>query len=192
MSFFLRALFLVSSSPYASTPTLGNRPLCLGKLMGTKSDVWVVASESCAFGPIGADFVREVSCNRGRFQLGVSHTREEKGITFFRSSCLGLTLPPDQPRRNCENRRQWSKLHRYSGEDLPARRPRSPRGCRCAWWRSGACVTCTCCGGGRGSKAHLCIFPAVLCIVRRRADPRLPSLRRSAYLNMSTFPGQIR
>lgn len=40
---------------------LGNRPLSLGRLMGTEQDVWVVASETCAFTPIGADFVREVS-----------------------------------------------------------------------------------------------------------------------------------
>ena len=35
---------------------LGVRPLCLGRLQ----DAWIMASESCAFDIIGADFVREV------------------------------------------------------------------------------------------------------------------------------------
>lgn len=34
----------------------GNRPLCLGKV----DDAWVVASETCAFDIIGADYVRDV------------------------------------------------------------------------------------------------------------------------------------
>jgi amidophosphoribosyltransferase len=36
---------------------LGLHPLCIGRL---GDDGWVMASESCAFGPIGAQFVREV------------------------------------------------------------------------------------------------------------------------------------
>ncbi len=36
----------------------GLRPLCLGRL--TDGEGWVVASETCALGPVGAEFVREV------------------------------------------------------------------------------------------------------------------------------------
>jgi len=35
---------------------LGFRPLCLGRL----GDGWVVASESCALGPLGAQFIRQI------------------------------------------------------------------------------------------------------------------------------------
>lgn len=39
----------------------GLRPLCLGKLRDCQDgDCWVVASETCALGPVGADFVREI------------------------------------------------------------------------------------------------------------------------------------
>ena len=39
----------------------GLRPLCLGKLRDCQNgDCWVVASETCALGPVGADFVREI------------------------------------------------------------------------------------------------------------------------------------
>ncbi len=41
---------------YAARDPWGFRPLCLGRLNGG----WVVASESCALGTIGAEFVREV------------------------------------------------------------------------------------------------------------------------------------
>ena len=36
----------------------GLRPLCLGKL--NDGEGWVVASETCALGPVGAEFVREI------------------------------------------------------------------------------------------------------------------------------------
>ena len=36
----------------------GLRPLCLGKL--TDGEGWVLASETCALGPVGAQFVREI------------------------------------------------------------------------------------------------------------------------------------
>ena len=39
----------------------GLRPLCLGRLRDCQSDdCWVVASETCALGPVGAEFVREI------------------------------------------------------------------------------------------------------------------------------------
>ncbi len=39
----------------------GLRPLCLGRLRDCEDgDCWVVASETCALGPVGADFVREI------------------------------------------------------------------------------------------------------------------------------------
>ncbi|MFC1914114.1 amidophosphoribosyltransferase [Chloroflexota bacterium] len=41
---------------FAMRDPFGVRPLCLGKLDGG----WVIASETCALGHIGADFVREV------------------------------------------------------------------------------------------------------------------------------------
>ncbi len=48
---------LTRAAVYAVRDRWGFRPLCLGKL---NSSGWVFASESCAFGPIGADFVREL------------------------------------------------------------------------------------------------------------------------------------
>jgi len=48
---------LTSDGVYAVRDPLGFRPLCLGSLDGKG---WVVASESCALGTIGATFLREV------------------------------------------------------------------------------------------------------------------------------------
>ncbi len=48
---------LTRDAVYAVRDRWGFRPLCLGKLNGTG---WVFASESCAFGPIGAELVREL------------------------------------------------------------------------------------------------------------------------------------
>ncbi|MEZ4465273.1 MAG: hypothetical protein R3F43_12490 [bacterium] len=53
---------LAGEALYALRDPLGLRPLCLGELVGGQGEVvgHVVASESAAFGPIGARFVREV------------------------------------------------------------------------------------------------------------------------------------
>jgi amidophosphoribosyltransferase len=51
---------MCNGAVYAVRDPFGNRPLCIGKLINTKRDVWVVASETCAFFPIGAELVREV------------------------------------------------------------------------------------------------------------------------------------
>jgi amidophosphoribosyltransferase len=48
---------LTRDALFAVRDPLGLHPLCLGRL---REGGWVVASESCAFGPIGADFVRDV------------------------------------------------------------------------------------------------------------------------------------
>lgn len=48
---------LTRNGLYGVRDPLGMRPLCLGKL---GDDGWVLASESCALGTIGADFVRDV------------------------------------------------------------------------------------------------------------------------------------
>lgn len=50
----------------------GFRPLCLGKL----KDSWVVASETCAFDLIGAEFIREI-------EPGELVVLNEKGITSY-------------------------------------------------------------------------------------------------------------
>jgi amidophosphoribosyltransferase len=48
---------LTRDALFAVRDPLGLHPLCLGRL---REGGWVVASESCAFGPIGADFVRDI------------------------------------------------------------------------------------------------------------------------------------
>ncbi|RMG76773.1 MAG: amidophosphoribosyltransferase [Chloroflexi bacterium] len=48
---------LTRNALYGVRDPLGMRPLCLGKLDG---DGWVLASESCALGTIGATYVREI------------------------------------------------------------------------------------------------------------------------------------
>ncbi|MFT7579741.1 MAG: amidophosphoribosyltransferase [Myxococcota bacterium] len=54
-------VILTQGAVYAVRDPLGLRPLCLGQLEGDAGRGWVVASESCAFGTIGARFVREVA-----------------------------------------------------------------------------------------------------------------------------------
>ncbi|CAK9291662.1 unnamed protein product [Gordionus sp. m RMFG-2023] len=64
-------LLLHEHSIWAVRDPFGNRPLCIGKiddeLDANKNDIskhkplsWVIASESCSFGPIGAKYYREV------------------------------------------------------------------------------------------------------------------------------------
>ncbi len=55
----------------------GVRPLCLGSINGG----WVIASESCALGHIGADFIREVEPGEivSITENGVNSYREEVG-----------------------------------------------------------------------------------------------------------------
>lgn len=48
---------LTRDAIYAVRDPWGFRPLCIGKMNG---DGWVTASESCALGTVGAEFVREV------------------------------------------------------------------------------------------------------------------------------------
>ncbi|KAF2357249.1 Amidophosphoribosyltransferase [Trinorchestia longiramus] len=51
---------------YAVRDPLGNRPLCVGELRSNESDAeskplgWLVSSESCAFLPVGARYLREI------------------------------------------------------------------------------------------------------------------------------------
>lgn len=62
MTDFVGAYSLAILTPQALIAVrdpLGIRPLCLGRLAGEPNG-WVVASESCAFGPIGAEMVREI------------------------------------------------------------------------------------------------------------------------------------
>ncbi len=47
---------LTRDAVYAVRDRWGFRPLCLGKI----NNGWIIASESCAFGTIGAEFVREL------------------------------------------------------------------------------------------------------------------------------------
>jgi amidophosphoribosyltransferase len=48
---------LTREAVYALRDPWGFRPLCIGKMNG---DGWVVSSESCALGTVGAEYVREV------------------------------------------------------------------------------------------------------------------------------------
>ena len=48
---------LTRNAVYAVRDPWGFRPLCIGKMNG---EGWVVSSESCAMGTVGAEFVREV------------------------------------------------------------------------------------------------------------------------------------
>jgi len=67
---------LTRDAVYAVRDRWGFRPLCLGKLNGTG---WVFASESCAFGPIGAQFVREL-------QPGEIVRLDANGVTSWQMS----------------------------------------------------------------------------------------------------------
>jgi amidophosphoribosyltransferase len=49
---------LTRDAVYGVRDPWGFRPLCIGKMNG---DGWVIASESCALGTVGAEFVREVA-----------------------------------------------------------------------------------------------------------------------------------
>jgi amidophosphoribosyltransferase len=54
-------VILTNEAVFAVRDPLGLRPLCIGELSGDKGRLgYVVASESCALGTIGARFVREV------------------------------------------------------------------------------------------------------------------------------------
>jgi len=64
---------LTRDAVYAVRDPWGLRPLCLGQLNGAG---WVAASESCALGTIGAEFVREV-------QPGEIVRLDENGITAW-------------------------------------------------------------------------------------------------------------
>ena len=66
---------LTRDAVYAVRDRWGFRPLCLGKLNGSG---WVFASESCAFGPIGADFVREL-------EPGEIVRLDASGVTFWQT-----------------------------------------------------------------------------------------------------------
>ncbi len=51
-------VMMTRDSLIAARDPNGLRPLCLGRL--TDGEGWVLASETCALGPVGAEFVREV------------------------------------------------------------------------------------------------------------------------------------
>jgi amidophosphoribosyltransferase len=76
---------LTREAVYAIRDPWGFRPLCIGKMNG---DGCVVASESCALGTVGAEFVREV-------QPGEIVRLDDKGIT----SCFGA--PPAERSALC-------------------------------------------------------------------------------------------
>ncbi|MEZ4474007.1 MAG: amidophosphoribosyltransferase [bacterium] len=78
---------LAGEALYALRDPLGLRPLCLGELVGGQGEVvgHVVASESAAFGPIGARFVREV-------QPGEIIRLDDQGVAQVRAP--EATRPP--------------------------------------------------------------------------------------------------
>ena len=53
-------VFLFTDRIEACRDPWGIRPLSIGKITGGEKDVWVVASETCAFDAVGAEFVRDV------------------------------------------------------------------------------------------------------------------------------------
>jgi amidophosphoribosyltransferase len=69
---------------YAVRDPLGLRPLCLGRI----AEGYVVASESCAFGPIGATFVRDVEPGEivRLDQDGITSTRGKQSTS--RATCV--------------------------------------------------------------------------------------------------------
>jgi len=72
------AYSLVALTPrelMAARDPMGNRPLCLGRLDGG----WVVASETCAFGHLGATFIREI-------EPGEVVRISEEGVQSFRGA----------------------------------------------------------------------------------------------------------
>ena len=70
----------------------GFRPLCLGRLR----DAWIVASESCAFDLLDAEFVREI-------EPGELVVLDHQGVTSYkpfappsrRCACLSMSISPD-------------------------------------------------------------------------------------------------
>jgi amidophosphoribosyltransferase len=64
---------LTNNTLFAVRDPFGVRPLCLGSIDGG----WVIASESCALGHIGADFVREI-------EPGEIVSINEKGVQSYR------------------------------------------------------------------------------------------------------------
>ena len=66
-------VLLTEQGVVAARDPHGFRPLCLGKI----KDAWMVASESCAFDLIGAEYVREV-------EPGELIVLNEKGVTSHR------------------------------------------------------------------------------------------------------------
>ncbi len=65
-------VLLTEDGVIACRDPFGFRPLCLGKLRNS----WLVASETCAFDLIGAEFVREI-------QPGELVTLNDKGVTSY-------------------------------------------------------------------------------------------------------------
>jgi amidophosphoribosyltransferase len=76
-------LVLTREEMYAIRDPRGFRPLCLGRL----GDAWLVASETCAFDLVGAEYVREV----------------EPGelIRISRSGVESLRFAPEKPHQYC-------------------------------------------------------------------------------------------
>jgi amidophosphoribosyltransferase len=62
---------LTRDAIYAMRDPWGFRPLCVGKMNG---DGWVISSESCALGTVGAEYVREI-------QPGEIVRLDERGLT---------------------------------------------------------------------------------------------------------------
>jgi amidophosphoribosyltransferase len=76
-------LVLTRDELYAIRDPHGFRPLCLGKL----GDSWVVASETCAFDLIGAQYVREVAPG--------------ELVRISRSGLESLHFAPEKPHQYC-------------------------------------------------------------------------------------------
>lgn len=76
---------LTRNAVYALRDPWGFRPLCIGKI---NSDGWVISSESCALGTVGAEYVREVA-------PGEIVRLDEQGMT----SVFGA--PPVEPSSLC-------------------------------------------------------------------------------------------
>ncbi len=73
-------VLLTDDGVIAARDSYGFRPLCLGRLR----DSWLVASETCAFDLLGADYVREI-------EPGELIVLDEKGMTSYKP------FPPTRP-----------------------------------------------------------------------------------------------
>jgi amidophosphoribosyltransferase len=73
---------LTRDAVYGLRDPWGFRPLCIGKM---NSDGWVISSESCALGTVGAEFVREV-------RPGEIVRLDENGLTSFQGA-----VPAEKP-----------------------------------------------------------------------------------------------